>query len=412
MVTIRRGEPTATQSMIIIEELALQVGKAQACQAFNVSRSSFYRAGQPDKPALPRRRPARALSLQEEQEVLDLLHSPRFVDCAPIAVWAILLDEGRYYCSSRTMYRLLNVAGEVRERRDQLTHPNYAKPELLAQKPNEVWTWDITELRGPVKYQRYYLYVILDLFSRYVVGWMVADVQSHDLAEQLIDQCVEREGIVPGQLTIHSDRGATMLAKPLGLMLTDLGILKSHSRPYCSNDNPFIESHFRTLKYRPEFPDRFGSICDARQFCRTFFQWYQLQHRHSGLGWMTPHSVHHGQAKQVEHQRQEVLDAAYKKTPQRFVRKPPQAPQAPSAVWINPPCQKGESARAVEPTQPNPDIQAINPKSDSSELAAKKQGSHLTCKRFSQREQYPKTPLNDLQAEVNRPKPLFGLQLK
>lgn len=280
--------------MKLVGELASEVGKARACQVLAVPRSSYYRAQQPAKPAVARPAPARALSEHERDRVLDLLHSPRFVDCPPAAVWATLLDEGHYYCSARTMYRILEAAGEVRERRDQLRHPFYQKPELLAQKPNQVWTWDITELRGPVKYQRFYLYVILDLFSRFVVGWMVAEVQSYELAQEVIRQALEREGIVRDQLTIHSDRGATMLAKPLGLMLADLGILKSHSRPRCCNDNPFVESHFRTLKYRPEFPGRFGSLTDARQFCRGFFDWYHHQHRHSALGWMTPASVHRG----------------------------------------------------------------------------------------------------------------------
>jgi len=397
--------------MKLVQELADQVGKARACRALKVPRSSFYRAGQPTRPAVPRPRPPRALSMEEQRQVLDLLHSPRFVDCAPIAVWATLLDEGLYYCSARTMYRLLKAADEVRERRNQLTHPNYSKPELLAQKPNEVWTWDITELRGPIKYLRYYLYVILDLFSRYVVGWMVAEVQSHDLAQQLIHQAVEREDIVPGRLTLHSDRGASMIAKPLGFMLADLGILKSHSRPHCSNDNPFVESHFRTLKYRPEFPDRFGSISDARGFCRSFFDWYHHRHRHSGLGWMTSHSVHQGQAREIELRRQEVLDAAYGKIPQRFVRKPPKAPELPSAVWINPPLKTDKPIQLVEQTHSEAAPERIGQKSASLELELEKRGSQLPCNRFFQGGWYPETPLNDLPEEPSRPRPPFGLEL-
>jgi transposase InsO family protein len=395
-----------------VQDLAEQVGKKRACEALNVPRSSFYRIGRPVAPAKPRPRPARALSLEENQEVLDLLHSPRFVDCAPIAVWATLLDEDRYYCSPRTMYRLLEKADEVRERRDQLKHPQYSKPELLAQKPNEVWTWDITELRGPVKYARYYLYVILDLFSRYVTGWMVAEVQSHDLAQHLIEQAVQREGVGASQLTLHSDRGATMLAKPLGLMLSDLGILKSHSRPYCSNDNPFVESHFRTLKYRPQFPDRFGSIVDARVFCRGFFDWYHHQHRHSGLGWMTPAGVHRGQAPDIQQRRQGVLDAAYEKNPQRFVRNAPQAPELPSKVWINPPHKQEEPGQLAQPIAPVLQSLGTDPQTASLNQGLEKRGPQLTGEPFEGDGWYPDTPLNDLQElEINRLNPLFGLEL-
>jgi putative transposase len=382
-----------------VQELAVQIGKTKACRVLNVPRSSYYRFGQPRPTLSPRPRPARALSCGEQQEVLEVLRGERFVDCAPVAVWATLLDEGVYYCSTRTMYRLLDAHGEVRERRDHLRHPRYSKPELLAQGPNQVWTWDITELRGPVKYQRYYLYVILDLYSRYVVAWMVAEVQSYELAKELINQAIEREQIAPDQLTIHSDRGATMMAKPLGFMLADLGILKSHSRPRCCNDNPFVESHFRTLKYRPAFPDRFGSISDARQFCRTFFDWYHHQHRHSGLGWMSPQSVHHGEAQTMRQQRQEVLDAAYAKKPERFVGKPPQAPKVPSKVWINPPSIDEVNQKENEPTNPVGTVTVEN------------QASQLPCERSYQEGGRVDTPLEVLQEKVDGPKPLFGLEL-
>ncbi len=382
-----------------VQELAVQIGKAKACRVLNVPRSSYYRFGQSRPTQGPRPRPARALSCGEQQQVLDVLRGERFVDCAPVAVWATLLDEGVYYCSTRTIYRLLKAHGEVRERRDHLRHPHYSKPELLAQGPNQVWTWDITELRGPVKYQRYYLYVILDLYSRYVVAWMVAEVQSYELAQELINQAIEREGIVPGQLTIHSDRGATMIAKPLGFMLADLGILKSHSRPHCCNDNPFVESHFRTLKYRPEFPDRFGSLSNARQFCRPFFDWYHHQHRHSGLGWMSPESVHHGKAQGIRQRRQEVLDEAYARTPKRFVGKPPQAPKLPAKVWINPPSSSEVNLGEKESTSP------------AGELEVAKQVSQLSSKRSFPRGSRVDTPLEDLQEEVDQPKPLFGLEL-
>lgn len=397
--------------MKLIHELAAQVGKRRACQVLNVPRSSFYRSEQPRKPLLPRPRPPRALRAEEQQQVLDLLHSPRFVDCAPIAVWAILLDEGRYLCSARTMYRLLETAHEVRERRDHLRHPHYTKPELLAQNPNEVWTWDITELRGPVKYQRFYLYVILDLFSRYVVAWMVAEVQSHELARQLITQAVEREAIVEGQLTIHSDRGATMVAKALGFMLADLGILKSHSRPHCSNDNPFIESHFRTLKYRPEFPDRFGSVCDARQFCRHFFDWYNNEHRHSGLGWMTPQSVHHRESEGIRLGRQDVLNAAYAVNPYRFVRKPPQAPELPSAVWINPPFHGEETASQQKQNRSKVDQEPTDQQKSLSEGTRKIRESHLPGNRLFQAGASIESPLETSKKEVDEPKPPFGLEL-
>lgn len=397
--------------MNLVRELAGQVGTARACQVLNMPRSSFYRAQQPVKPAPPRPRPPRALSLAEQEQVLGVLHGPRFVDCAPVAVWATLLDEGVYHCSARTMYRLLRASGEVRERRDHLHHPPYRKPELLAQKPNEVWTWDITELRGPVKYMRFYLYVLLDLFSRYVVGWMVAELQNHQLAQQLINQALEREQIVPGQLTIHADRGATMVSKPLGFMLSDLGILKSHSRPHCSNDNPFVESHFRTLKYRPEFPDRFGSVFDAREFCRTFFDWYHHQHRHSGLGWMTPHCVHHGQSEATQLQRQDVLDSAYGRNPERFVRKAPQAPELPSAVWINPPSEEGSPTQPVEQS-PSSAEPTFHPKQPVMEVDPKKQGSQLPYKRFSHDGEGPDTPCGlALPRAVDKPKPPFGLEL-
>ncbi len=251
-------------------------------------------------PARERPTPERALSAAERQVVLDTLHSEAFVDKAPAEVWATLLDQGTYLCSPRTMYRILDDAQEVRERRDQLRHPAYKKPELLARAPNEVWSWDITKLLGPAKWTYFYLYVILDIFSRYVVGWMVADCESATLANQLIEQTCAKQGILPGQLTLHADRGTSMKPKAVALLLSDLGVTKTHSRPHVSDDNPFSESHFRTLKYRPgfptDFPGRFGSIQDARAFCRSFFPWYNTEHRHSGIGLLTPENVHYGRA--------------------------------------------------------------------------------------------------------------------
>ena len=248
-----------------------------------------------------------------------------------------MLDEGVYLCSIRSMYRVLAASHEVRERRDQLTHPVYAKPELLATAPNQVWSWDITKLKGPAKWSYFQLYVIIDIFSRCVVGWMLADRESSFLASKLIRETCQRHGIKPGNLTLHADRGPSMTAKATGHLLADLGITKTHSRPYTSNDNPYSESQFKTMKYRPEFPERFGSIQDARSFCRHFFDWYNNQHHHSGIGLMTPGQVHSGQAGHLRQQRQIVLDAAYVRHPNRFVRVAPQAPALPAAAWINPP---------------------------------------------------------------------------
>lgn len=272
--------------------------------------------------------------------MLEQLHSPRFVDCSPAQVWATLLDEGRYLASERTFYRLLAGSGEVRERRDQLTHPPYAKPELLAERPNELWSWDISKLKGPAKWTCFYLYVILDVFSRYVVGWTVQHRESALIAKALIVQAVEQQHIGRGQLTVHADRGIAMRSKPVAFLLADLGVLKTHSRPYTSTDNPYSEAQFKTLKYRPEFPDRFDSIEQARDFCRGFFHWYNHTHRHSGIGLMPPAAVHHGHAKTLHAERQRVLDAAYAATPERFIRRPPRPPALPAAAWINKPTRE------------------------------------------------------------------------
>jgi putative transposase len=268
---------------------------------------------------------------------LDILHAPRFVDLAPAQVYAGLLDEGRYVCSERTMYRILAAHQEVRERRDQLRHPSYVAPQLLATAPNQLWSWDITKLLGPAKWTYFYLYVILDVFSRYVVGWMVAHRESAPLAEKLIRDTCARQGIVPGQLTIHADRGSSMTSKPVAFLLADLGVTKTHSRPHVSDDNPFSEAQFKTLKYRPDFPERFGSIMDARGFCQMFFRWYNTEHHHSGIGLLTPRDVHLGRATTRVAARAEVLALAYSAHPERFVRGVPQPTAAPTAVWINPP---------------------------------------------------------------------------
>lgn len=309
-----------------------------ACAALGLARSSFYRLrhGPRQGPPAPRRQP-RALTAAERTLILAVLSEDRFVDRAPAEVYATLLDEGVYLCSIRTMYRILAANQQVRERRDLLAHPAYAKPELLATGPNQVWSWDITKLKGPTKWSYFQLYVIIDIYSRCVVGWMLADRENASLASKLIRETCHRHAIAPGTLTLHADRGPSMTAKATGHLLADLGVTKTHSRPYTSNDNPYSESQFKTMKYRPEFPDRFGSIQDARAFCRQFFDWYNNRHHHSGIGLLTPAQVHSGQAEQVRHGRQGVLDAVYARHPSRFVNAAPRAPKLPSAAWINPP---------------------------------------------------------------------------
>jgi putative transposase len=321
-------------------QLANEVGTAPACVAVGVARATFYRyrqVAESPRPAKPRPTPPRALSAAERRMVLDTLHSERFADQAPAEVYATLLDEDRYLCSIRTMYRLLDDSQEVRERRDQLRHPQYHKPELLATGPNQVWSWDITKLLGPAKWSYFYLYVIMDIFSRYVVGWTLAERESSQLAQRLIRETCVKENIERGQLTIHADRGTSMTSQTVAQLLATLGVVKSHSRPQVSNDNPFSESQFKTLKYQPEFPQRFASHEHGLMFCREFFPWYNDEHHHWGLGLMTPATVHTGRAIEVLTARQVTLSAAYLAHPQRFVRREPRPQQPPPAVWINPP---------------------------------------------------------------------------
>jgi len=326
------------------EELSPQVGTADACRALGVARATLYRRRNRLSP-LDRSRPRQPRSLDDEerQKVLDVLHSDRFVDKAPAAVYATLLDENAYLCSVRTMYRILHDNHQVRERRNQLRHPKYKKPELLATGPNQVWSWDITKLLGPAKWTYYYLYVILDIYSRYVVGWMLASCENADLAKRLIRDSIEKQQVEPGRLVIHSDRGPSMKSHTVAQLLATLGVTKSHSRPHVSNDNPFSESQFKTMKYRPDFPDRFGSQEDAHGFCRQFFHWNNHEHYHSGIGLLTPATVHHGRAPEVLAARRQVLQAAYATHPERFVRKPPTPPALPNAVWINPPANSNQS---------------------------------------------------------------------
>jgi len=318
-------------------DLGKSVGQVAACRALGVPRATLYRRMQPAAPPRLRPTPERALAAAERQVVLDHLHSERFRDKAPAEVYATLLDEDIYLCSIRTMHRILAQHGELKERRNQLRHPQYKKPELLATGPNEVWSWDITKLLGPVKWTYFHLYVILDIFSRNVVGWMVAPRETAELAKRLIAATCEKQCIESGALTIHADRGTSMTSKPVALMLADLGVTRTHSRPHVSDDNPYSESQFKTLKYRPEFPERFGSIEDARVFCMRFFRWYNQEHHHSGIALLTPDMLHYGMAGQVIEQRQKVLDQAYERNPERFTHARPKHPPQPTAVWINPP---------------------------------------------------------------------------
>ncbi len=322
------------------------LGPIAVCNALGISRASLHRLrNSPPASTAPQPRPspARALSTAERAVVLGHLHSERFQDRSPTEVYGTLLDENVYCCSVRTLYRLLAAQGETRERRDQLIHPGYRKPQLLATAPNQLWSWDITKLLGPAKWTYFYLYVILDVFSRYVVGWMLADREGKELARQFIAETCGKQEITPGQLTIHADRGSSMTSKPVAFLLADLGVTKTHSRPHVCDDNPFSESHFKTLKYRPEFPARFGSLQHARSFCQEFFPWYNTEHHHSGLGLLTPEVVHTQRAEHVRSLRQQTLDLAYTAHPERFVRNPPQPPALPTEVWINPP-PKSESA--------------------------------------------------------------------
>jgi putative transposase len=352
--------------MAMIREKQDSFGIRPLCVALGITRASYYRVQSPISSPNTERSHPRALSAEERQAVLSVVNSERFCDQAPAEVYATLLDEGEYLCSERTMYRILEENHQVRERRDQLRHPRYAAPELLASRPNEVWSWDITKLLGPAKWTYFYLYVILDIFSRYVVGWMVAYRESAKLAKRLIEQTLERQGIEPGKLTLHADRGSSMTSKPVAFLLAELGVTKTHSRPHVSNDNPYSESQFKTMKYCPEFPERFGSYQDARGFCGEFFPWYNQEHHHSGLGFLTPFEVHLGKAEQQREKRALVLRRAFEKNPERFVRGLPTPPALPEQVWINKP-------RAAAPLSDSQALGAIIGQIDSS---SQKNGFH------------------------------------
>jgi putative transposase len=336
------------------ETLRTGLAVSVACQALGVPRAAIYRARKRRRHAgLPRLRrravPPLALTTAERERLLSVLNSERFADMAPAAVYATLLDEGHYLASVRTMYRVLAAERQSGERRRQRVHPQYEKPELLATRANQVWSWDITKLKGPVRWSVYHLYVILDIFSRYVVGWMVALREAAELAEQLIADTIGKQQIAPGTLTLHADRGTSMRSKPVAALLIDLEVARTHSRPHVSDDNPYSESQFKTLKYRPEFPDRFGSIEDARAHCQHFFRWYNHEHRHSGIALMTPHAVHYGIADTLQAQRAQTLQLAYAAQPVRFKGRTPQPPALPTAAWINPPKKETATTEILNP---------------------------------------------------------------
>lgn len=321
--------------------MATDIPLAQACQALGVPRSTFYRLQQPVALACPDTRTKcpspRALRADEKTTVLHVLNSERFQDHAPREVYATLLDDGIYLCHWRGMYRILSENQQVLERRDQRQHPVALKPVLVAKAPNQLWSWDITRLLGPTKRTYYYLYVILDVYSRYVVGWLLAECESEDLAKELVMQTCAKQNIPFGQLTLHADHGSPMISKSMTLLLADLGVKKSHARPRVSNDNPYSEAQFKTMKYRPDYPEFFGSAADARAWAQPFFHWYNHEHHHSALGLLTPATVHFGHAPAVLQARQQVLQQAYAAHPERFVKGPPMVAGLPDEVWINRP---------------------------------------------------------------------------
>jgi putative transposase len=332
-----------------VAELEPLIGTGPACRAAGKSKATHYRRNQAPRlgPPPPRPTPPNALSDEEVDRLMDVLRSERFRDLAPAQVWAMLLDEDTYLASISTMYRVLRAHGELRERRAQATHPARTRPELVATAPNACWSWDITKLRGPDRGVWFDLYVIIDIFSRYVVGWMVAPTETAELAEGFIAAALRAQGIKPGTLTVHADRGSSMTSKPVAELLADLGVGRTHSRPHVSNDNPYSEANFKTLKYCPAFPDRFGSIADARAFCEQFFSYYNHEHRHSGIGLHTPASVHYGTAEEVRAKRAQTLDAAYIANPARFRYRRPLPPKLPTVAWINQPTIENDAQKKV-----------------------------------------------------------------
>jgi putative transposase len=345
--------------MTSIEAVKSEVPVLQLCEALEIPRATLYRYWSRSQPSSPLASLSplkksfvspRGLNESERETVLGVLHSDRFIDQSPQEIYSTLLDEGTYHCSVRTMYRILSEKGENKERRNIVRHKNYKKPELLATGPNQVWSWDITKLLGPEKWTYFYLYVIIDIFSRYVVGWMIADRESGEYAKALISEACEKQNIQENQLTIHSDRGTSMRSKPVAFLMADLGITKSLSRPHVSDDNPFSEAQFKTLKYCPQFPERFGCIEDAKNFGRAFFPWYNSEHKHSGIGYYTPEDVHYDRAKEVRKVRVATLSAAFAAHPERFVNKPPTPTDLPTEVWINPPSGPKKEGKKTDST--------------------------------------------------------------
>ncbi len=334
--------------------LSEMVGVSKACRSLGVSRASLYRKLKISNHSEGRSARSgggashRALSLAEKDEALTILHSEEFVDKSPAEVHATLLDHGKILCSVRTLYRMLACRNEIALRGKQMHHVKYAKPELLATRPNELWSWDITKLKGPVKWTYYYLYVILDVFSRYVVGWMIAYAENAELACDLIAETVWRQGVERGGLTIHADRGASMRSRSVSMLLSDLGVRRTHSRPHVSNDNPYSESQFKTMKYASDFPERFGSIEDAREFCTRFFEWYNKRHHHSGIAMMTPEDVHYNRVEEIQRRRAETLERAYMSHPERYVNGPPKQLVLPQCVWINRPTGNNDDRLTLE----------------------------------------------------------------
>lgn len=322
-----------------MHDLAKRTGLKRACETLGLARATVYRRRRPAPPRAARRprRSRRALDLAERQVVVDLLHSKRFIDKQPEAIVAILLGEGRWVCSARTMYRILAQEGEVRERRHQRRHPKYKRPELMATAPNQTWSWDVTWLRGPVPGVYFYLYVVLDIFSRCVVGWTLARSEDTEIAKVLMTATYTKQNIEPDQVTIHADRGAVQTAGDLIKLYRELGLQPSHSRPHVSDDNPYSEAQFKTLKYSPEYPDRFAAFDEAHGFCVRFFDWYNHQHRHSGIAFLTPADVHYGRVDAVLAVHAAALTLAYAAHPERFVRGLPTPRRPPAVVYINQP---------------------------------------------------------------------------
>jgi putative transposase len=339
--------------MDTVREMGPRLGIAPTCSALGLPRATYYRRTRPAKPRAPRPLPKQALSPVERQAVLAMLHEDRFVDLAPTEIYAQLLDEGQHLCSIRTMYRVLAENEEVRERRRQRLHPSYVKPELLATAPNQVWSWDITKLLGPATWTYFYLYVLLDIFSRYVVGWLVAEKESAALAKRLIAESCTRQNIEPGQLIIHADRGSAMRSKTLAQTMASLGVTKSHSRPHVSDDNPFSEAQFKTLKYRPDFPARFDSLMHSEMHGQDFFPWYNDEHHHVALGLMTPHDIHYGLAQEKWNRRAQTLAAKYASCPERFPHGVPTPPPLPTAAWINKPVSATAPAEPADQRAPS-----------------------------------------------------------